>query len=49
MAYVRVTLSDGLVIEAGTAIDDGPHALAACATMVKDLWREAVGESTEGS
>lgn len=47
MAYVRVTMADKTVLEAGTALDDSTEALSACAVIVKDLWREVSIEEGE--
>lgn len=43
MAYARIILEGGCVLEVGTEAD-GPDALDECVRRVKDLWREAVGE-----
>jgi hypothetical protein len=44
MAYARITLEGGCVLEVGTEAD-GPDALDECVRRVKELWREAVDEA----
>lgn len=43
MAYARISLEGGCVLEVGT-VADGPDALDECVRRVKDLWREAVDD-----
>lgn len=45
IAYVRITLTDKTILEAGTALDDSTEAMSACFIVVKDLWREAIEEA----
>ena len=47
MAYVRITMSDKTILEAGTALEDGTEALSACFAVVKELWRE-IAEPADG-
>ena len=46
MAYAKIVLADGAVLQVGTKAD-GPDALDECVRRVKDLWREAVGEDAD--